>query len=103
MKTAIIYYSKFHDSVLRFAEKKLTRGKKVFLMYTCGMKRKNYTDAIREIIEAKGTQLLGVYDCPGFDTLGPLKFIGGISKGRPNGEDITGAVEFFRKIIKVYE
>ena len=98
-----IYYSKFHDSVLQFANRNLPQGKKVFLIYTCGIKRKNYTDAIRQIIDAKGAQLLGVYDCPGFDTFGPLRFIGGIAKGRPDEEDIAGTVKFYEGIIKAHE
>ena len=93
-----IYYSKFHESVLKFAENNLARDKKVFFIYTCGMKRKNYTDAIKLITDTKGAQALGVYDCPGLDTVGPLKFFGGIAKGRPNEGDIAGAVKFFREI-----
>ncbi|MDR2854890.1 MAG: flavodoxin family protein [Methanomicrobiales archaeon] len=93
-----IYYSKFHDSVLQFAEKNLPHGKRVFLIYTYGMKRKSYTDAIKQIIESKDVQLEGAYGCPGFDTFGPFKLIGGIQKGRPNDEDIAGAVTFFLEI-----
>ena len=93
-----IYYSKFHESVLKFAKKNLERDKKVFFIYTCGMKRKNYTDAIKVITDSKGAQVLGVYDCPGLDTVGPLKLFGGIAKGRPNEGDIAGAVKFFREI-----
>jgi len=98
-----IYNSKFHASVLQFAEKNLPQGKKVFLIYTCGMKRKNYTDAIRKIIDAKGARLLGTYDCLGFDTFGPLKIVGGIAKGRPNDNDIAGAVKFFGEMVKTHE
>ena len=93
-----IYHSKFHDTVLQFAEKNLPQGKKVFLIYTYGVKRNSYTDAIKEIIDSKGGQMQGVYDCPGFDTFGPLKLIGGIKKGRPNDEDIAGAIKFFLEI-----
>ena len=93
-----IYNSKFHDSVPRFAEENLPHGKQVFFIYTCGMKRKNYTDAIRRVTDSKGAQLLGVYGCLGFDTFGPLKLIGGIAKGRPNDEDIAGAMIFFDEV-----
>jgi flavodoxin len=93
-----IYYSKFHDDILKFAEKNLPYGKKVFFIYTCGMKRKFYTDALKQITDSKGAQLLGVYDCPGWDTLGPLRFVGGVAKKRPNDADIAGAVKFFGEI-----
>jgi len=93
-----IYYAKYHDSVLQFAKKNLPHGKKVFLVYTCGTNRKTYTVAIEKIFDSKDAHMLGAYDCPGFDTFGPFKLIGGIAKGRPNDDDIAGAVKFFSKI-----
>ena len=41
---------------------------------------------------------MGSYGCPGFDTFGPFKLIGGIAKGRPNNEDIEEAVNFFHNL-----
>lgn len=93
-----IYNSKYHDLVLKFAEKNLPHNKRVFLIYTYGMKRKSYADAIQQITHSKDAHMLGVYSCPGFDTFGPLKFVGGIAKGRPNDEDIAAAVKFFIEI-----
>lgn len=95
-----IYYQKFSDKVLAFAENHLPQSKKVFFIYTCGMKRKGYTDAIRQIATSKGAEVLGEYSCLGFDTFGPFKLVGGIAKGRPNDEDIVGAVNFFEGISK---
>jgi flavodoxin len=91
------YYSKLHDSILHFAEKNLPSEKKVFLIYTYGVREPNI-DTIKEIVASKGAQMLGTYGCPGFDTFGPFKLIGGIAKGRPNDEDIAGAVRFFNEI-----
>lgn len=95
-----IYYQKFNEKVLEFAENNLPQNKNVFFLYTCGMKRKGYTDAIQQIADAKGAQVLGTYDCLGFDTFGPFKLVGGIAKGRPNDEDVAGAVKFFQGISK---
>jgi flavodoxin len=93
-----IYFFNFHDSVLQYAEKNLPHGKKVFLIYTCGVKLKHYTGAIRRIAASKGAELLGAYGCRGFDTFGWFGRIGGIAKGRPNDKDIAGAVKFFAEI-----
>ena len=93
-----IYYSQFHDTVLRFAEKNLPAGKKVFFLYTYGLYRPSYTDAIGQIVNAKSAQVLGAYGCLGFDTFGPLKCIGGIAKRHPNDRDIAGALRFFTEI-----
>lgn len=93
-----IYYGKFHDSVLRFAKEHLPPRKDVFFLYTCGANRKGYTAELLEIAGEKETSPVGTWHCPGFDTFGPFKLIGGIAKGRPNEEDIAGAVQFFRRL-----
>ena len=38
--------------------------------------------------------IVGEFDCRGFDTFGLLKVIGGISKGKPNEKDIEKAENF---------
>ena len=95
-----IYYSSFHDSVLQFAGRNLPCGKAVFLIYTYGVKRNNYTNAISQVARAKDSRIVGEYGCRGFDTYGPLSRIGGIAKGRPNDRDIARAVRFFEELGK---
>ncbi len=95
-----IYYQKYHPSVLKIAQEQLPAGKKVFLMYTYGIKRPSYADAIAKIVREKGAELLGEYGCPGFDTFGPFKLVGGIAKGRPNADDTAEAVRFFHDMVR---
>ena len=90
-----IYYQKFHKDVLNWAEQNLPQGKKVFFLYTCGVKRNGYLDAIEQVVVSKASNIVGRYNCLGFDTFGPFKLVGGIAKGRPNEEDVTGFKEFF--------
>ena len=93
-----IYYSKFHKSVLQFAEKSLPAGKPVFFLYTCGAKKQGYTAAISKIARAKNADTLGEYGCLGFDTFGPFRLVGGIAKGHPDREELAGAVRFYESI-----
>ena len=95
-----IYYSGFHKTVLEFAKQNLPQGKNVFFLFTCGMKKKGYTKAIRETVSGRGAQILGEYGCRGFDTFGPFRLIGGIAKGHPDKEELDGAAEFYRQIIQ---
>lgn len=95
-----IYYSKFHKSVLKFAENNLPNGKKVFFLSTYGAEKDGYTAAIKEIALKKSSEIMGEYGCLGFDTFGPFKLIGGIAKGRPDDADCKGAKEFYKKIIQ---
>lgn len=93
-----IYYSKFHKSTLKAAEK-LEKGQKVFFIYTYGAKKEGYTKAIREAAAKRGAQILGEYGCFGFNTFGPFKLIGGIAKGHPDAQDVEGAVRFFAGLL----
>lgn len=90
-----IYYSKFHSSVLKFAEELLPVGKEVFLMYTYGAEKKGYTDAIRRALDGTDSKILGEFGCFGFNTFGPFKLIGGIAKGHPTVADLENALEFY--------
>lgn len=94
-----IYYQKFHKDVVNWAERNLSPGKRVFFLYTCGVKRDSYADDIALAVGRKGAQLVGTHACLGYDTFGPFKLVGGIAKGRPNEEDIAGAIAFYRTLL----
>lgn len=94
-----IYFSKFQKMLLQFAEQNLPLKKKVFFLYTCGAKKKGYTAAIRKAVLGRDAEILGEYDCLGFDTYGPFKLIGGIAKGHPDQGDLEGAVKFYESIL----
>ena len=93
-----IYYSKFHKSVLEFAEQNLPDGKPVFFLYTYGAEKKGYTKAITEAVSKRNAKIVGEFGCFGFNTFGPFKLIGGIAKGHPNQADLAGVKNFFEKL-----
>lgn len=95
-----IAYGSFYPQMLKFMKTNLSKGKKVFFLYTCGSKHKFYTNAAAKIAVEKGCTVLGGYGCLGFDTFGPFKLVGGIAKGHPNADEIAAAVEFFEKTVK---
>lgn len=95
-----IYYSKFHKSVLKFAEANFPEGKSVFFLYTYGAKKEGYTKAIQETVLKKSAHVLGEFGCFGFNTFGPFKLIGGLAKGHPNETECEQAKQFFAKLVK---
>lgn len=95
-----IYYSKFHKSVLQFAENNLPESKKIFLIYTYAAKKDGYTKAIKNVAAKKSAEILGEFGCLGFNTYGPFKLIGGIAKGHPDNDDLKNARSFFESITK---
>ena len=90
-----IYYSKFHKTVLEFAEQNLPDGKPVFFLYTYGAEKKGYTKAITEAVFKHNAEIVGEFGCFGFNTFGPFKLIGGIAKGHPDQKDFNNVMKFY--------
>ncbi|PKP57821.1 MAG: flavodoxin [Candidatus Altiarchaeales archaeon HGW-Altiarchaeales-2] len=98
-----IYHSKFHESLLNFIDKLPTlKNKKAFIFSTSGGMQlpyvNNFNRAIKEKLTEKKFDLIGEFSCRGFNTYGPFRYIGGISKGRPNEKDFKTAEEFAKHL-----
>ena len=106
-----IYFGKHHKSLFKLAEKlPVFKGKKSFIFSTNGVS--NWQNIINNILNRtlhfhnplkkglleKGFDIIGEFDCRGFDTVGPFKLIGGINKGRPSEEDLENAENFARSL-----
>ena len=91
-----IYFSKFHQSILKFVEKNLPDDKKVFLICTYGGSA-NYK-SIEQILDKKHARVDGKFGCKGYDTFGPFKLVGGIAKGHPDNKDLQNAVGFVKNL-----
>ena len=51
-------------------------------------------------ISERRKRIVGEFSCKGFDTFGPFKLIGGISKGHPDKNDLDNAKAFFKELEK---
>jgi flavodoxin len=58
----------------------------------------NFNKALKDKLLKKGFDVIGEFNCLGFDTAGPLKAIGGLNKNRPNEKDLKKAQDFAREI-----
>lgn len=93
-----IYMGKFHNSITDFIKKHLNELKDVFLVYTSGSNNEKYGVNLKKELENSGLNVLGVYSCKGFDTYGPFKLIGGISKNHPDQTDMDKFKKFIDKL-----
>lgn len=91
-----IYFSNFAKQIISFADAHLPEKKDVFYIYTHGAPAGNFLKAMREVAEKQHCKELGEYRCQGFDTFGPFKLVGGIAKGHPTEDEISGAVKFYQ-------
>jgi flavodoxin len=72
-------------------------GRDAFIFGTSGLPEppfRRYTQRLGRILEDCGFRLVGSFTCRGIDTWGPYKLVGGVSKGHPDGNDVTAARNF---------
>lgn len=95
-----IYAARVHKSLQKFLEESSDLPKKTFVICTSGVGKGSFAKKFGEKLTNRGFEVLGTYECKGFDTFGPFKLIGGLGKGRPNQEDIEKGRKFLQEILK---
>ncbi|MCI1982746.1 MAG: flavodoxin [Oscillospiraceae bacterium] len=90
------YYGKLRNA----AEKMDLRGKQVFVFSTSGTGKKGYNIRFMEQLKRAGANVVGDFACCGFNTFGPFRLVGGISKGHPDKADLEAAGNFAREMTK---
>ncbi|WP_434310405.1 flavodoxin family protein [Hominifimenecus sp. rT4P-3] len=99
-----IYFGSFHEKITKFVEKEaFSKRQKAFLVDTCGIGYKNYSNGIRKKLERKGVTVLGNFQCRGYDTYGIWGKLGGVAKGHPNETDFNKAQSFIKQLVKKAE
>ncbi|WP_101772500.1 flavodoxin domain-containing protein [Peptostreptococcus faecalis] len=95
-----IYYGNMDSRIYKFIEenKEHVSGKKIFTMITSGLMSVKYEDTINKELDVRDLVSSGFYQCRGYDTYGPWKLIGGLSKGHPNEDDMENALNFIKNI-----
>ncbi len=95
-----IYYGKHHRDLLNVVDNLPSVGdKRAFIFSTSGIEGENIKRGhrlIKKKLVDRGFMITGEFSCPGFDTFGLLKLIGGINKGRPDERDLKRAEDFAR-------
>ncbi|GGK52723.1 flavodoxin family protein [Nocardia camponoti] len=95
------------DPVLRQLVASLPQvyGKDAFVFATSGIAEPGLRPYLRNFsadLEEKGFDVVGGFSCRGLDTMGPLKLIGGLNKGRPNADDLESARGFAEMLLGRY-
>ncbi len=94
-----IYYYRPHKKLRKFIEdlnNVENIEKKAFTFITSGNGKPNKW--LSEKLTKKGFEVLGDFECKGFDTYGPLKLVGGHNKGQPNEDDLKDAENFAKSL-----
>lgn len=94
-----IYAWRHHGDLLAFADSlSAARARaRAFVFSTRGAPvRWGAHRALRRRLLEKGFEIVGEFSCLGLDTVGPLKWIRGLNRGRPDGRDLKRARDFAR-------
>lgn len=91
-----IYMFKHHALLLKFVDSLPTiKGKKAFIFSTHGDSSvRGYHNELKTRLVKKGFDIVGEFDCIGWDTFGPLALMGGTNKTKPDESDIAAATRF---------
>lgn len=89
-----IYFNTLHRSLLDFIGRTAFDGKKVCILYTCGLRYRDYAKPAAQLLARQGAAYAGSFGCRGFDTYGLLKRLGGIAKGHPDAADLEKVAAF---------
>lgn len=96
-----IYMGKFHQSIYTFIKKYRNKlPQHTFAVCSSGRGKGKYAKKFAGFLRENGFNVLGVFECKGFDTFGPLKLFGGLNKGHPNEKDIALGCAFMKNIMK---
>lgn len=95
-----IYFGRHHQSLLQLVDSWPTRPCRVFVFSTAGLPFLRWFQhyALRKRLVQRGFEVVGEFCCRGWDTVGPLWFMGGINCKHPNAKDFANARAFALKI-----
>lgn len=104
-----IYDGHHHNSQLDLVDKlPISKNKKAFIFSTTGAPkfivnddfvRQNHA-LIKEKLESKGYEIIGEFECRGWNTNSFLKHFGGLNKTHPNEEDLNNAQIFAHSLVR---
>lgn len=98
-----IYYASMGKELQALVGRLPPLNKKAFIFSTRGMGPSSlYHRTLRKNLTKKGFVITGEFSCKGWDTIGPLAYVGGINKGRPHEKDLEKAREFAEKLRNIH-
>jgi hypothetical protein len=97
-----IFFGHHHKTLLSFAARlSAGRGRQAFIFSTSGtgdrlarFAGRDYHRQLRALLRERGFLLAGEFSCRGYDTYGPWRVFGGVSRGHPNEQDLREAQAF---------
>ena len=98
-----VYYGRMHRALftwLRGLPDATEPSRPAFVFSTSGLPflAKAWHAPLASLLRRKGFDVVGEFACRGFDSWGPLWFVGGLNRRHPDERDLARAGEFARRL-----
>jgi flavodoxin len=95
-----IYFGRHHSSLVDFVRNMKAMPLRCFVFSTAGISSLAglWHRSLVQQIRHRNSEVIGQFCAPGWDTVGPLAFFGGLHRRRPNESDLSRAAQFARHI-----
>ena len=96
-----IYFYRHHRELRRLVANWPKVPARAFVFSTAGMSSLAtwWHGSLVRLLRRRGSEVIGEFSCPGFDTFGPLWLIGGVHRGRPSEQDLARAAKYAKGLL----
>lgn len=98
-----IYFGRFHSALRHWVDRLRPSGERrlAFIFSTAGLPslQRFWHRPLKKQLSRRGFDVIGEFCCRGYDTVGPLRFVGGLNRGHPDETDLAKAAAFARKLL----
>lgn len=98
-----IYAGKFNKKIVNLIKDNAENLTNTFVFSTSGTGKAAYNDAVVELLNNMGKNVLGSFCCKGLCKWFIFALVGGIAKGHPDAADFDAAQAFIAQILEKYK
>jgi flavodoxin len=95
-----IYFASHDRKLMDLVRRSAALPPRAFIFSTAGntLLWRWYHRSLRRLLQSRGCEIEGEFNCPGWDTVGPFWLFGGFYRGHPNAVDLERARTFARSL-----
>jgi flavodoxin len=99
-----VYYGRMHEAIFEWVgclPDGAGQGRRAFVFSTSGLPflARVWHQPLKKLLRRKGFEVVGGFSCGGYDTWGPLWFLGGLNRRHPDDRDMERARAFAERLL----
>jgi len=95
-----IYFGRHAATLRKLAGSLPLEPRRVFVFSTAGLPTLSrfFHGSLVRSLQRRGCEVIDQFSCAGWDTVGPLAWVGGLNRHRPNRQDLEAARAFAQRL-----